>query len=130
MTPFKVWFCYVFGVFIIFLVILLDNTSHGSTFQSFWLGSSRLIYVFGLYIVCMPHLCGSEDLISRIMRNKIFTVISKIWLSSYFMQATVILVKNYRRMTTIHMDSDSIFEGFIASITIVLVSGMVFEIIF
>jgi hypothetical protein len=122
----KIIIVYVIGVIFIFFCILLDNVGAGNTFYAFWLGSSKLLYVTGLWFICFPSLMGASDIISRTMRNRFFVFISKISISIYFMQASIVKIKNYRRHYSLHVDSDSMLEGTLSSIMIVLMFSIIF----
>lgn len=61
-----------------------------------WLGSVKLFYCIGIWLVCFSGLIGSEDIITKAMRNRFFRLISKVSLPAFLLSASVIRIEVFR----------------------------------
>ena len=80
--------------------VQLDPTAWSPHFQNFLAASCRPLYVIGIFFLVLPSLCGSNDIIARVMGCRFFAWMARITFTGYLVHMMFILVNGFGEMDT------------------------------
>ncbi|KAL4453984.1 hypothetical protein ABPG74_003867 [Tetrahymena malaccensis] len=131
------WIMYVIGLSLIFALIfgprslqVNGKNTWNKHFQHIWYGTCRPLYVIGVTLILLPGMCGSNDLIMRVMSSKIFQLLAKLTYQGYLIHFIILSYSVWSFKDSIYLNNENILQLYSAELIIVLFLAFLFVLIF
>ncbi|KAL4436160.1 hypothetical protein ABPG74_018144 [Tetrahymena malaccensis] len=128
--------CYFLGLFLIFFLIFgphplqVNGQNYWNEgFQNFWFGTCRTFYVVGIILVLIPGMCGSQDLLMKVMSSKIFQFIAKLTFQGYLIHYIVLTFSLWNYKDSLYVNNENILQLYFTELLLTLSFSLVFVIL-
>ncbi|EAR92753.1 acyltransferase family protein (macronuclear) [Tetrahymena thermophila SB210] len=131
------WVMYILGLGIISVLIFGPRQLqvHGKNYwnkhvQHIWYGVCRPLYVIGVTLIILPGMCGSNDLIMRVMSSKVFQLLAKLTYQGYLVHFVILTYTLWSFKDPIYLNNENIISLYIVQLPIVLFISFLFVLFF
>jgi peptidoglycan/LPS O-acetylase OafA/YrhL len=112
------WVCYAVSVTILGLLIwgprpvILDPTAWSYGVQNLWGSTCRSIYVLMVFLVTLPGMSGSKDIVARFMSHDFFAWFARITFTGYLVHYIIIEASSYGFQDSTYIGFEEMNEYF------------------
>lgn len=130
-------FCYIFGLFLINLIIWIVAPLQSSNDINFWndtqhifyLIFNRVTFVIGFILMILPGLLTGNDIIHTILSFKGFTAIGRLTYCTYLVHMIIVLRSGMGTYSSFYATNESFIYAALADLVISLFAGLVLSLV-
>ncbi|EAR92156.2 acyltransferase family protein (macronuclear) [Tetrahymena thermophila SB210] len=130
------WMSYSLGLAIIFYLIFgprplqvngVDYWNQNT--QHFVYGISRVLYSLAVILVLLPSVCGSKDLIVKIMSSSIFQFMSKLTFQGYLYHYAIETYSLWSFYDSMYLSIQNVLNIYVAQVPIIFLISFIFYVL-